>query len=281
MNNLEPPAKGDVNRGTSFIIIAALFAALSLITTSVRVAVRSVKRQMGWDDFAISLATILVLVELVFNGLEYKEGAGRHAFYLSKEQQQKSLKWNVFTQYFLFIIMVPLRAHGRVNLDNLTVHYHSFCTVQTFSCFLESRSRRMLEQKRIQRRDLGPSWELVVNLHLGSAHSLEENFGITGANLALSRAVYVYWREDRSLPRGKRRYPQQSDLTGRGLRPTAGWSRNLYSSARSQDSVIPLEDTSIKKTTDLSVMREPRDELDMNATNSRLGGRTFFVEDRV
>lgn len=105
MNSLERPAKGDVNHGTSFMIIAALFLALSVITTSVRVAVRSVKHQLGWDDYAISLATILALVEIVFNGLEVKEGAGRHAFYLSTGQQQRSLKWVYVTQYFLFIII--------------------------------------------------------------------------------------------------------------------------------------------------------------------------------
>lgn len=105
MNSLEPPASGDINRGTTFIIIAALFTALSTITTSVRIAVRSVKRQMGWDDLAISLANLLALLELVFNGLEYREGAGRHSFYLSMGQQQRSLKWNYITQYFLFIII--------------------------------------------------------------------------------------------------------------------------------------------------------------------------------
>ncbi|KAI4189679.1 MAG: hypothetical protein L6R41_001288 [Letrouitia leprolyta] len=216
------------------MIIAALFLALSVITTSVRVAVRSVKHQLGWDDYAISLATILALVEIVFNGLEVKEGAGRHAFYLSTGQQQRSLK-------------ATGSAAARASLSG-------------------------------NNKDPDLTWNLALISIWGA---LEENFGIIGANLALSRVLYVYWRGDKSLPRGERRYPQQSDFTGRGFRPTAGWRRNLYSSARSQDSVIPLEDTTIKKTTDLYVIREPRDESNMSGANAGLGGRTFVVEDRI
>ncbi|KAL8945211.1 MAG: hypothetical protein Q9211_000261 [Gyalolechia sp. 1 TL-2023] len=202
MHGLKPPADGHVNRGTTLIIITSLLTALSTITTSIRIAVRSIKHQMGWDDLAISLATLLALVEIVFNGLEYRAGFGRHAFYLTTEQQQRSL-------------------------------------------------------------------------------GLEEQFGIIGANLALSRALYVYLRDERRLYRDKHSYPQQSDLAGEGSRHATGWWRRKHSSARSQDSVIPLEATAIKKTTDLSVTREPRGMSYEDARMPRLGGRPIFVEDQV
>lgn len=62
--------EGDSNRGTTFIILAIVFGSLSTITTLIRIRVRSIKHQLGWDDFAIGLASVLIVVELVFNGLE-------------------------------------------------------------------------------------------------------------------------------------------------------------------------------------------------------------------
>ena len=105
MQKLEAPVEGDVNRGSQFLVIAVVFGALSTITTAIRVIVRTIKRQFGYDDFAISLATGLILIELVFCGLEYHEGAGRHAYYLSERQQQRSLMWNYVTQYLIFLII--------------------------------------------------------------------------------------------------------------------------------------------------------------------------------
>ena len=105
MKTLDAPIGGDVNRGTQFLIIAVIFGTLSIITTAIRITVRIIKRQIGYDDGAISLATGLVMIELVFNGLEYHEGAGRHAFYLSERQRQRSLMWNYVTQYLLFLII--------------------------------------------------------------------------------------------------------------------------------------------------------------------------------
>ncbi|KAL8965502.1 MAG: hypothetical protein Q9183_003820, partial [Haloplaca sp. 2 TL-2023] len=105
MQNLDPPVDGDINRGTQFMVIAFVFGFLSTVTTAIRITVRTLKRQFGYDDFAISLATALILIQLVFYGLEYHEGAGRHAFYLSQRQQQRSLMWNYVTQYLLFLIL--------------------------------------------------------------------------------------------------------------------------------------------------------------------------------
>ena len=97
----------------------------------------------------------------------------------------------------------------------------------------------------------------------------------------MSRAIYVYVRDLRQSRQGESRYPQRSYLSDGRLQPSTGWRRNIYASSKSQDSVIPLEDSTIKKTTDLSVTREPRTGLHRDASNLGLDGRTFFAEDQV
>lgn len=110
MESLRPPPGGDVNRGTTFIVMAAVFASLSLATTTIRITVRSIKHQLGWDDYTIAVATFLLLLELVFNGLQYHTGSGRHAYYLSGLQRRESLKWVYITQVFLFLIVCTTKV---------------------------------------------------------------------------------------------------------------------------------------------------------------------------
>ena len=105
MASPEPPRGGDVNKGTTFIILVAVLGPISTITTALRVGVRIANRQQSWDDFTIALATILVLIEFVFNGLQYHAGIGRHLFYLSPEHAMDALKWSYVTIILFFIIV--------------------------------------------------------------------------------------------------------------------------------------------------------------------------------
>ena len=97
----------------------------------------------------------------------------------------------------------------------------------------------------------------------------------------MSRAVYVYVRDVRQSSRGKSRYPRPSYPSDRQLRPTVGWQRNIYASSKIQESVIPLETFAIKKTFDLSLVRESRSELDRAASDLELNGRTHLAVDEV
>ena len=99
------PPDGDVNRGTTFIVLAAVFAFLSTATTATRLTVRTLNRQLGWDDFCIGVASTLVLIQLVFNGLQYHAGDGRHLYYLTESQVESSLKWDYITEFFLFLVI--------------------------------------------------------------------------------------------------------------------------------------------------------------------------------
>ncbi len=105
MENLGPPPGGDVTRGTTFIILVGVFTFLSTITTALRLGVRFANRQQGWDDFTIALAMFLVLVQVVFNGLQYHAGFGRHAYYLSRIEALDAIKWSYVTMTLFFVIV--------------------------------------------------------------------------------------------------------------------------------------------------------------------------------
>ncbi len=96
---------GDVDRGTTLIVLAAVLTFFSTITTIMRIFIRAIKHQLGWDDFSITLAILLLLVQLTFTGLEYHAGDGHHVFYLKTSQRVEVVKWNYITEFLLFFII--------------------------------------------------------------------------------------------------------------------------------------------------------------------------------
>ena len=110
MDFTTPPPDGDVSKGTIHIIIVVVLGLFSAITTVLRVGVRLANRQQGWDDFTIALATVLLLVQIIFCGLQYHEGAGRHAFYLGVEKTKEATKWSfaVMTLFFGIFCLTKL-----------------------------------------------------------------------------------------------------------------------------------------------------------------------------
>ena len=98
------PSGGDVNRGVTLVVLCGVFGFFSMITTIIRVTVRGLSQQLGWDDFAISAATIFLITGEVFNGLSYGAGYGRHTVYLTSKQIQAILKWSFATQVFLYLV---------------------------------------------------------------------------------------------------------------------------------------------------------------------------------
>ena len=104
-SSIESPLVGDVDRGTVFIVLVAIFGFVSIATTGMRLTWRTLNRQLGLDDFFIGLASALLVAQMVFNGLEYRSGFGRHIHYLSESQSLAALKWNYMSQFFLFVVV--------------------------------------------------------------------------------------------------------------------------------------------------------------------------------
>ena len=99
------PPGGDVDRGNVFIVLAVVFGSISTATTAIRLSMRTVKHQLGWDDFFIGLASSLLVIQVVFNFLQHQSGYGRHVFYLTDSQRSEELKWQYITEFFLFLII--------------------------------------------------------------------------------------------------------------------------------------------------------------------------------
>ena len=107
ISTLYPPPDGDVSRGPAFITITIVFGLISTASTVLRLSARTLRRDFGWDDLTLAIAVVLLDVQMIFDGLEYQAGGGRHDYYLTPGQAKESLKWNYITEVLLFVI-IPL-----------------------------------------------------------------------------------------------------------------------------------------------------------------------------
>lgn len=98
-------AVSDVDRGFPIIVLASVFTTLSSLTTVIRLTVRGINRQLGWDDLAIAAATTTAIVQWPFNILSVKSGFGRHVKYIHESQAQRVIEWVWFAELFLFLTL--------------------------------------------------------------------------------------------------------------------------------------------------------------------------------
>ena len=107
-SKLPPPPDGDVSsRAQALLAVVVVSSTIATASTVLRLAVRSVSRKLGWDDATMALATLLLVIQTVFGGLEYGAGFGRHQYYLTIPAVQTIFKWNFITEVLLFLI-IPL-----------------------------------------------------------------------------------------------------------------------------------------------------------------------------
>ncbi len=93
------------NRGPTIIILVSVLTSISVITTTIRLVVRQLKRQLGSDDLVIGIGVILSILQWAFNILEALNGFGQHISYLSPEQVQDILKWTWASEIVLFVVL--------------------------------------------------------------------------------------------------------------------------------------------------------------------------------
>ena len=90
------------NSGVPLIIVTVIFATLSTVTTSMRLLAKILHRQLQTEDYTLFVAWLLMMVQVIFVGLEYQSGLGSHQGTLSKDQIQTSLKWIYASEFFTF-----------------------------------------------------------------------------------------------------------------------------------------------------------------------------------
>ena len=90
------------NPGTTLIVVTAIFAFLSTLTTALRVGTKVLQKRMRSEDWTILTALVLLLVQVVFIGLQYQHGSGQHIQDLTLEQAEDVLKYVYATEFLIF-----------------------------------------------------------------------------------------------------------------------------------------------------------------------------------
>ena len=101
-----PPPNGDENQGVRYIAAAWILVMSALISSIVRIFIRShITRNMGADDWWMIVTMISNLVGLGFVTKEVQDGEGRHMYYLSRRQIENFgvIGWLDWMQTFITI----------------------------------------------------------------------------------------------------------------------------------------------------------------------------------
>ena len=100
------PPSGNEDQGHKYIAAAWVLVMAALFSSLVRIAVRSrLTRNMGSDDWWMIITMISNLVGLGFVTQEWRDGEGRHMYYLSKPQIENFgvIGWLDWMQTFITI----------------------------------------------------------------------------------------------------------------------------------------------------------------------------------
>ncbi|KAM7212514.1 hypothetical protein V8F06_012095 [Rhypophila decipiens] len=94
---VEPP-DGDVNKGPIVLAITYVTTSIALLAVAMRMFVRiKVVKSVGWDDYAILLASAMAILVLAWEIMSVNHGNGRHAYYLSEYDKVQASKWSRLT----------------------------------------------------------------------------------------------------------------------------------------------------------------------------------------
>ena len=98
------------NPGIALIIITAILAAVSTVTTVLRLLAKVLQRSMQIEDYIILVAWVLLVMELVFVGLEYQSGSGSHINTLSETQVYAVLKYIFATETLIYPVVCLIKV---------------------------------------------------------------------------------------------------------------------------------------------------------------------------
>lgn len=94
MSSLSTPHNGDENRQGGIVVTAFITAVVASVVVALRMVTRiRIVRSVGWDDYAIVLATFGQIIGCGLVLVEVHYGFGRHRFYLSQSQYTEFQKY--------------------------------------------------------------------------------------------------------------------------------------------------------------------------------------------
>ncbi|KAG8672736.1 hypothetical protein FPOAC2_06139 [Fusarium poae] len=111
MATVEPPnpLPPDENVGPALLGVSGTCLALVIITTSIRLWVRSALRSMGPDDYTIAIVTLLGIARFGVQVAQVEIGNGRHRWYLDDENYMRNNMLGWFAQILLFASICLLK----------------------------------------------------------------------------------------------------------------------------------------------------------------------------
>lgn len=112
--------------GPIWLGVSSSLLALLLVTTVFRLWVRFDRRNLGWDDYTITVAAIAATVRYIFGVLQLSHGNGRHRLYISDNDYMMLNKYGWWGQLFHFTSMAFLK----VSLCLLILRIQSTRTLQ-------------------------------------------------------------------------------------------------------------------------------------------------------
>ena len=112
MSSSAPPNPLPPNQdiGPLFLTLTCILTAFSIITTSLRVWVRRVAYQVGWDDYTIFVTTLLAIVRMALQVVQVQHGNGKHRWYITAKQYQDVNMYGWYAQVLLFLTNALLKT---------------------------------------------------------------------------------------------------------------------------------------------------------------------------
>lgn len=105
------PDNGDVDRGWAILPSCWGLVAVAFVSTVTRIWVRArLTRNLGWDDFFISLAMLTTIIGAGFITAEVLNGLGRHEYYLTPSQRRnfQAVGWADWVQIFITLCLTKV-----------------------------------------------------------------------------------------------------------------------------------------------------------------------------
>ncbi|KAF4998885.1 hypothetical protein FGRMN_2816 [Fusarium graminum] len=104
------PLPSDENVGPILLGVSGTCLALVIITTGLRIWVRSALRCLGWDDFTIIVAAVLATARYSVQVAQVKIGNGRHRWFIKAENYLQNNKLGWVAQILLFASICLLKV---------------------------------------------------------------------------------------------------------------------------------------------------------------------------
>ncbi|KAF5614476.1 uncharacterized protein FTJAE_13745 [Fusarium tjaetaba] len=195
MASVQPPnpLPPDQNVGPILLGISGTCLALVIITTSVRIWVRTALRSSGWDDYTIVIVTLLGIARYGVQVGQVSIGNGRHRWYIEPEDYVQNNKLGWVAQILLFASICLLK----ISILLLLLRIKDSRRVRPVSAYWTG---------------VGECWNpririyyiyATIGMYFESIWSnLELYLGIVGANLALSRSIFAYFFREGGTTKG-------------------------------------------------------------------------------